>query len=115
MDDDEAIRDSLDAYFTLKGMDVTAFASAQELLEYVEFEPSLLILDINMPDIDGLSLYEKLKERGDVAPTVLITGLGDPEVRERGERLGVAAIFDKPIDTPVLYSTIKQLLVRHVH
>lgn len=110
VDDDDAVRDSLDTYLTLKGMRVTVFSSAQDLLSYEDTVPNLLILDVNMPGIDGFMLLEILRERGHDEPAVLITGLGDPEVRARAERAGVAEFFDKPIDPPVLYSALIRLL-----
>jgi FixJ family two-component response regulator len=110
VDDDDAVRDSLDAYLTLKGMNVTAFGSAQELLDHDAAAASILILDVNMPSIDGFMLLEMLRERGHDEPAVLITGLGDPEVRARAERAGAAAFFDKPIDPPVLFSALTRLL-----
>jgi two-component system, LuxR family, response regulator FixJ len=110
VDDDDAVRDSLDAYLTLKGMAVTVFASAQELLERDEISTDLLILDVNMPHIDGFTLMDVLKDRGQNIPTVLITGLGDPDIRARSASAGAVAFLDKPIDTPVLYSTVVQVL-----
>jgi FixJ family two-component response regulator len=110
VDDDDAVRDSLDAYLTLKGMNVSVFGSAQELLGHENALPNLLIIDVNMPEIDGFMLLETLRNRGHHAPAVLITGLGDPETRARAERAGVAAFFDKPINPPVLFSTLTQLL-----
>ena len=61
-------------------------------------------------EIDGFMLLETLRDRGHDAPAVLITGLGDPEMRMRAERAGAAALFDKPIDPSVLFSTLVQLL-----
>jgi two-component system, LuxR family, response regulator FixJ len=110
VDDDDAVRDSLDAYLTLKGMNVTAFGSAQELLNHDDVSPNIWILDVNMPSIDGFMLLELLRERGHEEPVVLITGLGDPDTRTRAERAGVAAFFDKPIDPPVLFSALTELL-----
>ena len=110
VDDDDAVRDSLDVYLTLKGMNVTAFGSAQELLSKDDVSPNIWILDVNMPSIDGFTLLEMLRERGHDEPAVLITGLGDPDTRARAERAGVAAFFDKPIDPPILFSTLTRLL-----
>ena len=110
VDDDDAVRDSLDTYLTLKGMRVTVFSSAQELLNHEDILPNLLILDVNMPSINGFMLLKMLRERGHDEPAVLITGLGDSDMRARAERAGVAAFFDKPIDPPVLFSTLTQLL-----
>ena len=110
VDDDDAVRDSLDTYLTLKGMRVTVFSSAQELLNHEDILPNLLILDVNMPSINGFMLLKMLRERGHDEPAVLITGLGDPDMRARAERAGVAAFFDKLIDPPVLFSTLTQLI-----
>ena len=112
VDDDDAVRDSLDVYLTLKGMDVTAFRSAQELLNHKDVLPNILILDVNMPSIDGFMLLEMLRERGHDEPAVLITGLGDPDIRARAERAGVAAFFDKPIDPSILFSALTRLLTQ---
>ena len=110
VDDDDAVRDSLDVYLTVKGMSVIAFGSAQELLDHKNGLPSLFILDVNMPEIDGFMLLETLRDRGHDAPAVLITGLGNPDMRMRAERAGAAALFDKPIDPSVLFSALVQLL-----
>jgi FixJ family two-component response regulator len=110
VDDDDAVRDSLDAYLTLKGMNVMSFGSAQELLSHDNVSPNIWILDVNMPSIDGFTLLKMLRERGHDEPAVLITGLGDPDIRARAEHAGVAAFFDKPIDPPVLFSALTRLL-----
>ncbi|MBL8902422.1 MAG: response regulator, partial [Rhizobiales bacterium] len=101
VDDDDAVRDSLDLYLTLKGMNVTIFGSAQELLDHDAGAPHILVLDVNMPGMDGIMLLEILRGRGHAEPAVLITGLGDPEIRARAERAGATAFLDKPIDPPV--------------
>lgn len=111
VDDDDAVRDSLDLFLTLKGFDVVGFNSAKAVLETIELDPSLLILDVNMPDVDGFALLQELRERGNLVPVILMTGLGDGDVRSRAERAGVAALFDKPIDTPALFSRINEILL----
>jgi FixJ family two-component response regulator len=110
VDDDDAVRDSLDAYLTLKGMVVTAFSSATELLNHVGLPPDIIILDVNMPDIDGFMLLEMLRQRDQFAPAVFITGVGDPDMRQRAERAGVAAFLDKPLNPPILLATLNRLL-----
>lgn len=110
VDDDDAVRDSLDVYLTLKGMNVTVFGSAQELLDHDDGSPEILVLDVNMPSIDGIMLLEILRKRGHAEPAVLITGLGDPGIMARAERAGAAAFFYKPIDSPVLFFTLTRLL-----
>jgi two-component system, LuxR family, response regulator FixJ len=110
VDDDEAVRDSLDVYLTLKDLKVAVFASAQDFLDHGPALLDLLILDVNMPQIDGFALLEILKEKECTCPVILMSGLGDPNLKARAERAGVAAFIDKPIDTPFLYATITTLL-----
>ncbi len=112
IDDDEAVRDSLDAYLSLKGMNVTAFSSAQHVLNHEGHAPELLIMDVNMPDIDGFMLLEMLRHRGNGAPAVFISGLGDGEMRQRAARMGVAAFFDKPVDPTRLFASLTNLLTK---
>jgi FixJ family two-component response regulator len=110
VDDDDAVRDSLAAYLTLKGMAVTAFGSAREVLDHEGMAPDILILDVNMPDTDGFLLLDILRERGQRGPAIFITGLGDADMRLRAERAGVAAFLDKPLNPPVLLATLNRLL-----
>jgi FixJ family two-component response regulator len=110
VDDDDAVRDSLDAYLTLKGMQVTALSSAKDTLNHTGSCVDIVILDVNMPDIDGFALLSMLRGQGQLAPAIFITGLGDPEMRIRAERAGVAAFLDKPIDPLALLATLNRLL-----
>lgn len=110
VDDDDAVRDSLELFFTIKGLRVVPFSSAKAVLESMESEPNLMILDANMPDVDGFGLLRQLRERGSLVPVILITGLGDLDVRGRAERAGVVGFFDKPVDTPALFNRVSQIL-----
>ncbi len=114
IDDDDAVRDSLDVYLTMKGMKVVTFNSGQVLLDYDLVDPNLLILDVNLPELDGFSLLDTLRYRGCDAPVVFITGLGNPDVRAKAERAGAAAFFDKPIDAPVFFKTVAKLVARDI-
>ena len=93
VDDDDAVRDSLDLYLTLKGMKVTIFGSAQELLDHSDGAPQIYVVDVNMPGINGIALLETLRERGHAEPVVLITGLGDPEIRAKAAACWSDGVF----------------------
>ena len=110
VDDDDAVRDSLALYLTLKGMNVTIFGSAQELLDHDDGAPQILVLDVNMPGMDGIMLLEILRKRGHAEPAVFITGLGDSDIKARAARTGAAAFYDKPLDPAVLFSVLTRLL-----
>lgn len=111
IDDDDAVRDSLETYLVLKGLSVVTFSSGKILLDDERRNgPELLIIDVNMPDIDGLSLLELLRDRGVAAPAIIITGLGDDDLRERAARAGAADFFDKPVDPRALVRSVLRLI-----
>jgi two-component system, LuxR family, response regulator FixJ len=110
IDDDDAVRDSLDAYLSLMGMKVVAYSSARQLLDGEVDAPHVLIIDINMPDMDGFALLDGLRDRGVDAPAIFMTGLGEPDVRARALKAGAHRFFDKPVDPKVLLATVKRLL-----
>jgi FixJ family two-component response regulator len=111
IDDDDAVRDSLETYLVLKGLSVVTFSSGKILLDDERRNgPELLIIDVNMPDIDGLSLLELLRDRGVAAPAIIITGLGDDDLRERAARAGAADFFDKPVDPRALMRSVLRLI-----
>jgi len=110
VDDDDAVRDSLNAYLTLMGMSVATYDSGQQLLDSEIGTPQVLIIDLNMPDIDGFMLLEELRKRGVDTPAIFMTGLSDPDARARAVDAGVQVFFDKPIVPKKLLSCVLHLL-----
>lgn len=110
VDDDDAVRDSLDTYLSLMGLNVVTYSSGQQLLDGEIGTPQVLVIDINMPDIDGFVLLDGLRARGIGAPVIFMTGLGETDVRARALQAGVEAFFDKPVDPKQLLATITRLL-----
>jgi FixJ family two-component response regulator len=109
VDDDGAVRDSLETYLVLKGFAVTAYSSPGAFLVNSIHDYCVLIVDVNMPDMDGFSLLEALRRRGITKPAIFVTGLGDDELRSRALQAGAAAFFDKPIDVRALLETVRTL------
>jgi DNA-binding response OmpR family regulator len=72
----------------------------------------LIISDIRMPGIFGLSVVEGGAEYRDFPPTILITAFGDEETHAKAQRFGVAAVIDKPFDMNVLLSKVRDTLSR---
>ncbi len=73
VDDDDAVRDSLDLYLTLKGMNVTIFGSAQELLDHDAGAPHILVLDVNMPGMDGIAATSALRRLANPPHVIVLT------------------------------------------
>jgi two-component system OmpR family response regulator len=118
VDDDEDINDLLKRYLLKKFPDFTVLQAydgfeAGKLIS--EYSPGIIILDINLPGIDGHKLCQKLKENGGTqSPAVIaITGLNDPAEEESIIRNGADAFFAKPLDLESLKQKINELLNRY--
>ncbi|MDO8290301.1 MAG: response regulator [Parvibaculum sp.] len=107
VDDDAAVRDSLRVLLESHGLVVRDYASASEFLKDTTSElAGCLLLDLHMPEMDGLHLLEKLRQQNITTVTVIITGRGDGALRARAQRAGALAFLDKPVDEDELLSTI---------
>jgi FixJ family two-component response regulator len=107
VDDDVSIRRSLSRMITLCGYDVQAFASAQDFLcELEAWHPDLLVLDLRMPGMDGLSLQASLTERGMRIPTVFLSGHGDVASSVRALRAGAIDFLEKPCEEAELAASL---------
>jgi two-component system response regulator FixJ len=113
VDDDEAVRDSVQVLLESYGMTVRAFGSAEEFLAHAPSEPACLILDVHMPGMGGVALLEHLRDRSDRLPVIVITGRSDAGLRRRVERAGVAAMLDKPVEDEQLIGAIRAIFNGH--
>jgi putative two-component system response regulator len=84
-------------------------AAAREVIE--AHAPDIVILDVMLPDSDGITLCQRIKQNATtrLTPVVLMTGLNDAEVRLRGLEAGADDFLDKPIDTRVLVARVRAL------
>jgi FixJ family two-component response regulator len=97
VDDDDAIRDSLDLLLESMGLAHRVFASAFEFLEaYDPEQHACLVADIRMPGMSGLDLQEKLNEMRAGVPIVFITGHGDVPMAVNAMKAGAADFIQKP-------------------
>lgn len=106
VDDDAAVRESLEALLLVAGFEVVTHDSAEAFLERVPAPEGCLLLDLNMPGMSGLELLEKLRREGDETPVVILTANRDARVRERARELGVAGFLTKPVTEAALIAAI---------
>lgn len=115
VDDDDAVRDSLEDLVDSVGLKAEIFASAQEFLAaYDPLRAGCLVLDIRMPGMSGLELQEKLGERQAVLPIIFITGHGDIPMAVEAMRRGAVDFIQKPFRDQDLLDRINSALAQGV-
>jgi len=112
VDDDVSVRESLEALIGLEGWQVETFASAEAFLSRPRvFVPSCLVLDVSLPDLNGLDLQKRLAGRNDM-PIIFITGYGDVPMTVQAMKAGAVEFLMKPFSDEVLLTAIRQALER---
>ena len=112
VDDDVSVRESLELLISFAGWQPATFASAREFLARPRaLTPSCLVLDVSLPDLNGLDLQELVADRVDM-PIIFITGHGDIPMTVRAMKAGAVEFLTKPFDDEVLLSAIRQGLER---
>ena len=111
VDDDSSVRRALGRMIRSFGFKVELFASASDYLNESYRDPACLILDVVMPDMNGLELLAALQESGRSVPTVFISAHDDEAYMEKARSLGAIAYLQKPCDETVLLDAIEKSLV----
>jgi FixJ family two-component response regulator len=112
VDDDISVRESLESLIADAGWRPEVFASAQEFLAQPRRAlPSCLVLDVGLPDLNGLELQQRIADRMDL-PIIFITGHGDIPMTVRAMKAGAIEFLTKPFAPEVLLSTIRDAIER---
>jgi len=99
IDDDEAMRDSLDFLLGAADFHVTLFESAHKFLDSIStVDFGCVVSDVRMPGIDGIELLKRLKASRNVFPVVIMTGHGDVPLAVEAMKLGAADFLEKPFE-----------------
>jgi FixJ family two-component response regulator len=113
VDDDEAVRRALGRLVRSLGIRTEAFASSEELLEHgLDEETACLLLDVQLPGIDGIALHERVLETGHRLPAIFITAHPDERSRARAHELDAVAYLEKPVDEELLLAALERALTR---
>jgi FixJ family two-component response regulator len=112
VDDDVSVRESLEALIAHGGWRPLAFASAEAFLAHTRpAVPSCLVLDVGLPDLDGLELQKRIAGGGDL-PIIFITGRGDIPMTVRAMKAGAVEFLTKPFAADVLLNAVRSALDR---
>jgi len=111
IDDDDAMRDSLDFLLGSADFHVTLFESAHQFLDALSSADfGCVVSDIRMPGIDGLELLKRLKASHSALPVVIMTGHGDVPLAVEAMKLGAADFIEKPFEDDRLIGMIDAAL-----
>jgi FixJ family two-component response regulator len=111
VDDDLSIREALSSLIRSEGLRVETFSCAKEFLDEHQINsPACLVLDVNLPDLNGLALQNALTAAANEIPIVFITGQGDIPTSVRAIKAGATEFLTKPFTDDHLLTAIHQAL-----
>ena len=109
VDDETDYLDAMAFRMTARGMIVATASSAQEAIEQVEQEPfDAIVLDYQLPGIDGLNLLKQIRDCRPDARVILLTGYATAEKRAEAIKLGAVELFEKPLDLRILSKKLNE-------
>jgi two-component system response regulator MprA len=112
-EDDKAIRDSVVRALELEGYDVTAVGDGNALLgAFVDVDPHVIVLDVMMPYMDGLTACRRLRASGSTTPILMLTARSETTDRISGLDAGADAYLAKPFDVEEFLAYVRALLRR---
>ena len=115
VDDDASVRKSLELLIDSAGWHSETFASAQEFLHRPRvMAPSCLVLDMSLPDLDGLELQKRVAPDRCDMPIIFISGYGDVSTTVRAMKAGAIEFLTKPFRDDVLLDAIRGAIERSV-
>ena len=113
VDDDISVRESVEALIAECGWRPEVFASAEDFLARPRPKsPSCLVLDVSLPDLNGLEVQKRVGREHNKMPIIFITGNGDIPMTVRAMRAGAAEFLTKPFTDEALLDAIRNALER---
>jgi FixJ family two-component response regulator len=113
VDDDISVRESLELLFESVGLRTLIFSSAEEFLAHPRASvPSCLVLDVSLPDLDGLDLQQRIASERLRMPIIFITGCGDIPMTVKAMKAGAVEFLVKPFDDEKLLGAVRHAIDR---
>jgi two-component system response regulator FixJ len=111
IDDDDAVRHSLEFLLKTAGIEARGFESAKAFLEILpRIKSGCIITDVRMPEITGIDLLRRVKESGVDIPVIVITGHGDISLAVEAMKIGAVDFLEKPFDDDLLVASVRSAL-----
>lgn len=111
VDDEQGLLDVCKKFFSLKKYRVLTASSAGKGLEVVDHQkPDLVVLDLRMPELDGMDMLRKLRSYDQKTKVIILTGYGTINEIDKGIDLGVSEFIGKPFDLNALSKAIQKTL-----
>jgi two-component system chemotaxis response regulator CheY len=112
VDDSSTVRDEVAGFLTSNGLDVATAVDGKDGLTKLKADPGikLVIVDVNMPNMDGLTMVEKIREQGNsTINLIMLTTESSPQMKERGKAAGVKGWIVKPFKGAAVLEAFKKL------
>ena len=115
VDDDASFRTAIERRLKLAGYEVETYSSAQHLLDRLPGveKPGCILLDVQMPGLNGLELQSRLIELGSILPIIFVTGHSDIPTTVRAIKAGAEDFLTKPVSSEQLIDAIERALARY--
>jgi len=111
VDDDAGVLGSVEAVLRDEGFDVVTVGGGREAVAAVgRWSPALVLLDVWMPDLDGIEVLERIRARHKDLPVVVVSGHGTVELAVKATRLGAVDFIEKPFSIDGLLSSVRRAL-----
>jgi two-component system, NtrC family, response regulator AtoC len=110
VDDDQSIRSYLSSFLTTAGCAVESFAHGHALLQRLTagHVPSVILLDVLLPDMDGIEILNKIQKEGVRVPVIMLSGVSDIKTVVEAMKCGASDFLMKPFDEESLEAAIKE-------
>jgi FixJ family two-component response regulator len=113
VDDDISVRESLELLIQSAGWRPRTFASAQEFLDHSHTQaPGCVVLDVSLPDLNGLELQQRIASDRNDLPIIFLTGHGNIPMSVQAMKRGAIEFLTKPFEAEALLSAIRQAIER---
>ena len=112
VDDESDVRELLSKFLTRRGYEVNTASDGMAAIEAIhDSRPDIVLLDIRLPKIDGLSVLQRLRDESENVAIITMSGVADEDTARRSLELGAADFITKPFNLPYLETSLLAKLI----